>query len=185
VSSIPTRYDCLGNLALLRRRAGCLTEARALGEQALAGREKRLTRDHHFSFAVAVNLVCGLAELDETEEVRKLGERTLRRMHELSGDDHPFTLGCAVNLVTGSADRRRLGSSTALPAQTMERYFVRLGSARRRPAVWPRRHPNTVSCREKPVTPKCAYAPWSRPLSSLGSARQATSGSCRRPATSG
>jgi hypothetical protein len=129
VSSIPTRYDCLGNLALLRRRAGCLTEARALGEQALAGREKRLTRDHHFSFAVAVNLVCGLAELDETEEVRKLGERTLRRMHELSGDDHPFTLGCAVNLVTGSADRRRLGSSTALPAQTMERYFVRLGSA--------------------------------------------------------
>jgi hypothetical protein len=82
----------------LRQATGDLDGARQLNESALAGLDRRLGRDHHYSLTVAANLASTLAALGDDSGARALGEDTLARLSALLGADHPMTLGCAANL---------------------------------------------------------------------------------------
>ena len=94
----PYNYGCIANLALLRRLSGDLHEAHRLNEEALAGLDARLTRDHFFSLTVTVNLASDLAALGHTHAARVLGEDSLARLTRLLGYEHFMTLSCAANL---------------------------------------------------------------------------------------
>ena len=142
--SILTVTAAGGDLALLLRLTGNVTEACALDEQALARMEKRFTPNRHYSLAVAANMANDLSGLGEIEDARKLREATLERMRELFGDDYPFALTCVTNL---SRDLRTVGdmeSSTALAAQMMERCLALLGLCSAL-ARWLRHRRNSVS----------------------------------------
>jgi hypothetical protein len=122
----PYYYGCLGNLALLRRYAKP-DEARRLNEEALAGLEAKLTRDHDYSLVVAMNLASDLAALGDLESARALGEGTLRRLRALLEEDHPLTLGCAANLVVDLRTSGADAEADELYADTMSRLNATLG----------------------------------------------------------
>jgi tetratricopeptide (TPR) repeat protein len=130
----PYIYGCVGNLALLRRITDDPKGARRLNEEALAGLDARLGRDHHFSLTVATNLASDLAALRQDVQARELGEDTLQRLTALLGPDHPTTLGCAANL---ALDRMTAGDEAGgqeLREEALERYHLTLGDE----------HPDTV-----------------------------------------
>ena len=123
----PYNYGCLGNLAILKRVTGDAVAARELNEQALAGLDARIGRDHHYSLTVAVNLASDLAALGLHQEARSLGEGTRRRLSTLLGPDHPLTLGCAVNLSLDLAATGDEDAAEAMLNEALASYRARLG----------------------------------------------------------
>lgn len=69
-SRSPLQLRLHRNLALLCRVTGDPAAAQALNEQALAGLDARLTPDHHYPRAVAVNFASDLAIQDKTAKAR-------------------------------------------------------------------------------------------------------------------
>jgi tetratricopeptide (TPR) repeat protein len=118
----PYSYGCIGNLGLMFRVTGDAEQARMRNEEALAGLDARLGRDHDISLVIALNLASDLAELGEIGAARALGEDTLRRVRKVLGVTHPLTLAAAANL---SLDLRADGANEAaaeLSAETMRGY---------------------------------------------------------------
>jgi tetratricopeptide (TPR) repeat protein len=118
----PYSYGCIGNLGLMFRVTGDPEQARMRNEEALAGLDARLGRDHDISLVIALNLASDLAELGEIGKARALGEDTLRRVNKVLGATHPLALAAAANL---SLDLRADGANevaAGLSAETMRGY---------------------------------------------------------------
>jgi hypothetical protein len=123
----PYYYGCIGDLAVLYRVSKDARTARAYDEQALAGLEARVSRNHHYTLTVAANLASDMADLGDTTRAREISEDTLVRLHRVLGGDHPVTLSCAANLIIDRrADGDERGAAT-LSADTMERCRQALG----------------------------------------------------------
>ncbi len=118
----PYSYGCIGNLGLMFRVTGDPEQAKRRNEEALAGLDARLGRNHDLSLVIALNLASDLAELGEIGAARALGEDTHRRVKKVLGAAHPLTLAAAANL---SLDLRADGASEAaaeLSAEAMSGY---------------------------------------------------------------
>lgn len=118
----PYSYGCIGNLGLMFRVTGDPEQAKLRNEQALAGLDTCLGRDHDISLVIALNLASDLAQLGELRAAQALGEDTYRRVKRVLGATHPLTLGAAANL---SLDLRADGASEAaaeLSAEVMRGY---------------------------------------------------------------
>ena len=92
------------------RVTGEAEQAKMRNEQALAGLDARLGRDHDISLVIALNLASDLAELGEIGAARTLGEDTLHRVKKVLGATHPLTLAAAANL---SLDLKAAGAKEA------------------------------------------------------------------------
>jgi tetratricopeptide (TPR) repeat protein len=122
----PYSYGCIGNLGLMLRVTGNPEGARLRNEEALAGLDARLGRDHDITLVIALNLASDLAELGEIAAARALGEDTYRRVAKVLGATHPLTLAAAVNL---SLDLKADGAAEAaakLSAEAMRGYAATL-----------------------------------------------------------
>jgi len=123
-------------LVSAHRVAGCLDQARQLGED-IFGRSRRLYGDDDpDALDIASHLALVLHALGDYHAARELHEHAMRHLREVLGDDHLTTLASAVNLAD---DLHALGDYHAareLNEGTLQRCRRTLGD----------NHPATLTC---------------------------------------
>jgi Tetratricopeptide repeat len=96
--------------------------------RSLAGFDRTLGREHHYSLTCAINLASDLVARGNISEARELAQETLGQLRELLGVDHPLTLACANNLIIDLRTEGAFEEAEVLETDTFERYQRVLGN---------------------------------------------------------
>jgi tetratricopeptide (TPR) repeat protein len=135
ITDHPYTHASILNLAVIRRQIGRDTNDRSLVEDskdkledALAGLERSLGPNHHFTLTCKTSLAAAVADLGDVERARDLDEAALPLLTEVLGPDHPHTLMCAANLALDLRGLHAERQADVLAGETLSRYQQGLGA---------------------------------------------------------